>query len=110
MTGYITKAEMSGIQDIWNEVARKRAFMPGSLALGPEACVLGCGLYEASNLLVGEQLCGKSDSIQWIDAAFPHKRKRRVKNHEKLEELQNKNRQSSDIFENNLIDKYYYPQ
>ena len=66
-----------------------------------------CGLYEASDLLLGEQLCGKSGCVKWIDAALPHKRKRRVKDHKKLQDLHSRDPQSSDIFESNVIDTYY---
>ena len=66
-----------------------------------------CGLYEASDLLLGEQLCGKSDAVKWIDAAFPDKRKRRVKGYQKLQQLKEINPESEDIFENNLIDTHY---
>ena len=75
----------------------KRAFTAGSSALGSKAC----------DLLLGEQLCDKSDSIKWIDAAFSHERKCRDKDHKKFEELHNNNPQSSDMFESNLTDTYY---
>ena len=36
-----------------------------------------CGLYEASDLLLGDHLCGKSQTVVWINASMPHNRKRR---------------------------------
>ena len=36
------------------------------------------------DLRLGVHLIDKSKTVKWIDAAFPHKRKRRVKNHKKL--------------------------
>ena len=57
-------------------------------------------------MLLGEQLCGISVSVKWIDAAFPHKRKRRVKDYAKLQQLCSMQPDSSDIFENNLIDTH----
>ena len=73
-----------------------------------EACALGNAVfYEASDLLLGEQLCGKSDSVKWIDSALPHKRKRRVKDHKKLQDLHSREPQPSEFFESNVIDTYY---
>ena len=109
VTGYITKAERSNMQDIWNEVASEKSIYSRLFSFGIRSMrSRECGLYEASNLLLGEQLCGKSDSVKWIDAAFPHKRKRRVKDHKKLEELHRMEPKSSDNFESNLIDTHYH--
>ena len=36
-----------------------------------------CGLYEASDLLLGDT--EKSDTVQWVDVSVPHKRSRRLK-------------------------------
>ena len=38
-----------------------------------------CGLYEASDLLLGDHLTEKSETVKWVDVAMPHKRKRRLK-------------------------------
>ena len=105
VTGYITKANRSNMQAIWNKVASQKSIYSRLFSFGIRSMrSWECGLYEDSNLLLGEQLCGKSDSINWIDAAFPHKRKRRIKDHKKLEELHSKEPNSSDIFEYSLID------
>ena len=45
--------------------------------------------------------------IKWIDAAWPHKRKRRLRNYKDLVELQENDPDSADIFEDNLIDTFY---
>ena len=37
-----------------------------------------CGLYEASDLLLGDHLCGKSQTVKWIDMSQPQQRKRRL--------------------------------
>ena len=66
-----------------------------------------CGLYEAADIILGDHLCEKSVSTQWIDATWPHKRKRRLINHDKLKELQKSDPQSTEIFQSNLIDDYY---
>ena len=108
VTGYITKAERSNVQDIWNEVASEKSTYSKLFSFGIQSMrSRESGLYKTSDLLLGEQLCGKSDSVKWIDAAFPHKRKQRVKDHKKLEELHSKEPKSSDFFENNLKDTHY---
>ena len=64
-------------------------------------------MYEASDLLLGDHLCGKSLTIKWVDVSQPHNRKRRLKNHSKLTEMRECNPNSTDIFEANLIDTFY---
>ena len=112
LTHYVTrcikKGERSCMQDIWNEVAFQKSIYGRVFSFGIQSMhSRACSLYETSDLLLGEQLCGTSDSIEWIDATFPHKRKHRVKDQKKLEELRSKDPQSLDIFENNLMDTYY---
>ena len=108
VTGYITKAERSNMQDIWHEVSNEKSIYSKLWSFGIRSLrSRECGLYEACDLLLGEQLCGKSVSVKWIDAAFPHKRKRRVKDHAKLQQLRSMQPDSSDIFESNLIDTHY---
>jgi len=67
-----------------------------------------CGLYEASGLLLGDHLCKKSETVKWIDAALPHKRKRRLQSHKELVELWETNPDLTDMFEDKLID--FYPE
>ena len=66
-----------------------------------------CGLYEASDLLLGDHLCGKSETVKWVDVSMPQNRKRRLRDHSKLVEMREMNPDSTDIFENNLIDTFY---
>ena len=62
---------------------------------------------KASDLLLGDHLTEKSDTVKWVDVSMPHKRNRRLKDHKKLQELAEKDPQNKDIFENNLIDTFY---
>ena len=39
------------------------------------------------DLLLGDHLTEKSDTIKWVDACTPHKRSRRLKNYKALQEL-----------------------
>jgi len=60
-------------------------------------------MYEACDILLGDHLYEKSDTIQWVSVDQPHKR-RRLKNHEKLKEM---DPDPTDIFEDSLIDNFY---
>ena len=74
VTGYITKAERSNMQDICKKVASEKSIYSRVFSFGiRNRRSRECGLYEASDLLLDKQTCGKSDSTKWIDAAFPHK-------------------------------------
>ena len=42
-----------------------------------------------------------------FDAAFPHKRKRRLKDYSQLQKLKASSPESTDLFEDNLIDTFY---
>ena len=66
-----------------------------------------CGLYEASDLLLGDHLFEKSDTVQWIDVSMPHKRNRRLKDHSELLEMGSTDPDSENIFKENLYSNYY---
>ena len=66
-----------------------------------------CGLYESADLLLGDHLCEKSVVTKWIDANWPHKRKRRLIGYEQLQVLKKRDAKSSEIFQPNLLDNYY---
>ena len=66
-----------------------------------------CGLYEASNLLLGDHLTEKSDTVKWVDVSMPHKRKRRLKNHKQSEELAKSDPDTDDIYEESLLEAHY---
>ena len=108
VTGYITKAEKSNMQDVWQEVSSHRSVYSKLWSFGLR-CLRSreCGLYEASDLLLGDHLCGKSVSIKWIDVSQPHNRIHRLKDHSKLAEIKEQNPNSTDIFEANLVETFY---
>ena len=102
VSGYVTKAEKSNMQEIWDEVSgRLWSFGIRSLHFRE------CGLYEASDLLLGDHLNEKSDTVKWIDVSMPHKRNRFLINHKLLQEIAKHNPDSEEIFEDNLIDTFY---
>ena len=55
------------------------------------------GLYEASDILLGDHLHEKSATVQWIGADMPHKRKWMLKNHSELKAMAAKNPIAEDI-------------
>ena len=108
VTGYVTKAERSNMQELWQEIGSNQTVYSKLWSFGVRSLrSRECGLYEASDILLGDQLCGKSDTIKWVDAAFPHKRRRRLKDYSQLQELKASSPDSTDIFEDNLIDTFY---
>lgn len=108
VSGYVTKAEHSHMQEIWQEVSDNRSIYSRLWSFGIRSLrVRECGLYEASDLLLGDHLTEKSDTVIWIDVSMPQKRNRRIKNHKELEELAKHDPNTEDIFEKNVIDNHY---
>ena len=69
-----------------------------------------CGLYEPSDILLSDHLCEKSQTVQWITADQPHKRKRCLRNHNTLKDLLESDPDSVNIFNSNLINDFYPTQ
>ena len=108
VTGYVTKAEKSNMQDLWSEVSSHQSIYSKLWSFGVRSLrSRECGLYEASHLLLGDHLYGKSQTIKWVDVSQPHNRKCRLRDHSKLVEIQQRNPNSTDIFEDNLVDTFY---
>ena len=106
--GYVTKAERSNMQEIWQEVSENKTVYSHLWSFCLRSLrIRECGLYEASDLLLGDHLTEKSDTVKWIDVSMPHKRSRRLKNHKQLEEIAKQNPDNQEIFEDNLIDAFY---
>ena len=73
ITGYVTKAEKSNMQDILQEVSSHQSVYSKLWSFGLRSLrSRECGLYEASDLLLGDHLCGKSETIKWVDVTQPH--------------------------------------
>ena len=87
------------MQDLWQEVSPhtsiySKLWFFGSRSLRSREC----GLYEASDILLGDHLCEKSKTVKWVDVSQPHHRKRRLIDHSKLVEMRERNPDSTDIF------------
>ena len=103
-----TKAEKSHLQDIWQEVSDTKSVYSKLWSFGIRSLrSRECGLYEASDLLLGDHLTEKSETVKWVDVSMPDKRSRRLKDHKVLEDVAKHNPDSEDIFQSNLLDTYY---
>lgn len=110
VTGYVTKAEKSSMQDLWQEVSSNKSIYSRLWSFGVRSLrSRECGMYEASDLLLGDHLFEKSDAVKWIDVSLPHKRKRRVRDHSELKNVCKENPDSTDIYEENMV-KNIYPE
>ena len=108
VSGYVTKAERSNMQEIWQEVSENKSVYSRLWSFGVRSLRFReCGLYEASDLLLGDHLNEKSDTVKWVDVSLPHKRCRRLMDHKVLLEIAEHNPDTEEIFEDNLLDTYY---
>ena len=111
ISGYVTKAERSNMQEIWQEVSENKSVYSRLWSFGVRSLRFQeCGLYEASDLLLGDHLNEKSDTVKWVDVSLPHKRCRRCRrlmDHKVLLEMAEHNPDTGEIFEDNLLDTYY---
>ena len=110
MSQGVTIAERSNMQELWQEVGASKSIYSRLWSFGIRSLKSReCGLYEACDLILGDHLCEKSVVTKWIDATWPHKRKRRLIDYGKLQLLRQSDPESTEIFETNLVD-HYYPQ
>ena len=108
VSGYVTKAERSNIQDIWQEVNEDKSIYSRLWFFGIRSMrSRECGLYKAGDLLLGDHLTEKSDAVKWVDVTMPHKRSRRLKHHRVLQDMAKGNPDSDDIFEGNLLENFH---
>ena len=108
VTGYITKAEKSSMQEVWQEIGESGSIYSRLWKFGMRALrSRECGLYEASDLLLGDHLLEKSESVVYVPVEMPHKRSRRLKNHGELVNLAEKSPDSEDIFMEDIVSCNY---
>uniref|UniRef100_A0A1X7UMQ4 Uncharacterized protein n=1 Tax=Amphimedon queenslandica TaxID=400682 RepID=A0A1X7UMQ4_AMPQE len=104
VTGYVTKAEKSHAQDLWDEVSScdniySRLWKIGQKLLRAKEV----GLYEGSDLL-GESLCMKSVTVLYVNVYLRHKRSRKIKNYSYLTKM---DQSFKDIFKPSIIEDFY---
>ena len=108
VSGYVTKAEKSSMQEIWDQVSESKSVYSRLWSFGVRSLrSRECGLYKASDLLLSDHLTEKSDTVKWIEVSMPHKRKRRLKDHKQLEELARSDPDIDDIYEESLLETHY---
>ena len=67
VSGYVTKAERSNMQEIWQEVSENKSVYSRLWSFSVQSLRFReCGLYEASDLLLGDHLNEKSDNVKWV--------------------------------------------
>ena len=70
VSGYVTKAERSNMQEIWQEVSDNKSIYSRLWSFGIRRLRFReCGLYEASDLLFGDYLTEKSNTVKCIHAS-----------------------------------------
>ena len=68
VSGYVTKAEKGHLQDIKQEVSDSKSVYSRLWSFGIcSLCSRECGLYETSDLLLGDHLTEKSATVKWVD-------------------------------------------
>lgn len=108
VSGYVTKAEKSSRQEIWNDVSESKNIYSRLWSFGVRNLrSRECGLYEASDLLLGDHLTEKSNTVKWIDMSLPHKLKSRLKDHTQLEVLAIIDPNTDDIYEESPLEAHY---
>ena len=71
LSGYVTKAEKSSMQDLWQQISDNRSIYGCLWSFGVRSLRFReCDLYEASDLLLGDHLTEKSTTVKWIDVTL----------------------------------------
>ena len=108
VSAYVTKAEKSSLQDVWNEVASQKSIYSKLWSFGVRAVKSReVGLYEATDLLLGDHLTEKSCDVKFVNARQPHKRNRVLKNYTDLKKLRERDPDSDDVFAPSPVDVHY---
>ena len=72
VTAYVTKAEKSHMQELWEDISEQESLYKKLWSFGVRSLrSRECGLYEAADILLGEHLYEKSDAVQWISVERP---------------------------------------
>ena len=85
VSGYVTKAEKSSMQELWQQISDNKSIYGRLWSFGVRSLRFReCGLYEASDLLLGDHLTEKSTTVKWIDVSMPQNRQHQLKDHRLL--------------------------
>ena len=65
LSGYVTKAEKSSMQELWQQISDNKSIYGRLWSFGVRSLRFReCGLYEASDLLLGDHLTEKSTTVK----------------------------------------------
>ena len=108
VTSYVTKAEKSHMQDLWQEISETKSVFSRLWSFGLR-CIRSreSGLYEASDMLLGDHLSEKSDTVQWINVSVSPNRRRTLITYRELQALAENDPSTHSIYCNNVRDTYY---
>ena len=85
VSGYVTKLEKSSMQELWQQISDNKSIYGRLWSFGVRSLRFReCGLYEASDLLLGDHLTEKSTTVKWIDVSVPQNRQHQLKDHRLL--------------------------
>ena len=74
------KAEKSHMQELWDDISEQESLYKKLWSFGVRSLSSReCGLYEAADILLGDHLSEKSNSVQWVSIERPENRKVRIK-------------------------------
>ena len=86
------------MQEIWQDVSEIRSIY-GWLWSLQSLRSRECGLYEASDLLLGDHLTERSTTVHWVDVSMPQKRSHSYTDHKVPEQMAKHNPDTEDIYE-----------
>jgi hypothetical protein len=105
ITGYITKSEKKATEAIWEECNKNKSLQSVLKSFAIQSLKnREIGSIEASQKLLGINLCQMDVHVKWLGAHMQNHRTRKLK---KKDDIQQLNKESTDIYCNNIIDTYY---
>ena len=88
------------MQEIWDDISEQESPYKKLWSFGVRSLHSGeCGLYEAANILLGDHLSEKLDTVQWIKLEKPDNTKVRVKKYKELQHLAESDPDSNGMYE-----------
>ena len=92
----------------WQDVSENKSIYSRLWSFSVRSlCFRECGLYEATDLLLGDHLTEKSCTVKWVDVAMPQKLSHTHKSHRDLKQIAEHNLDSEQIFEDSLVESHY---
>ena len=76
------------MQELWQQISDNKRIYGRLWSFGVRSLRFReCGLYEASDLLLGDHLTEKSTTVKWIDVSMPQNRQHQLKDHRLLKNM-----------------------